>query len=363
MPDFAEMPPYSCAISAVTFGSTAVTKGGTQTQYDNVGGFGATSAPGGLLVQAPGTVLPMLWQRGSCFNLGQFGRGSNLPALDASDYNPGGVVYARWWDAPQSWGRQNYLIRRPRTLIIVAADDGVGPPPSDVETWVNANYSTTFAPVNVSVALYGRNNFGSLFCAGVPLSSSNSQTAAIPEGDSLTELLWSMPVTNEIQYAGGDCMVAILMGAIMDAPSNNQLVVPVVANSGHSLGSVSGWSLTAATGTVTGGGSFNAGAYVNSLKAANDIAALNAGMAKFNTFQTILYQYDQNPTGLAYLVANVGGFASTLTLSPNPIIPDSTADSLLTGSTIARKTFAVNNESGLLAQLLADAVAFFPALP
>jgi hypothetical protein len=357
MPDFAEMPPYSTSIGAVTFGSTAITRGFSSTQRDNAGGFGATSAPGGLLVQAPGNVLPMLWHRGSMFNLGLFTRIGTLPPLGAFDYFTGDN--ALWWDAPQSWGRQNYLIRRPRTLII---NDQL----NIAEAWVNANYNTVFAPLNVSVCVIDQGNFSS-FALGIPFSSSNTtQTADFLPGISVT---YSMPVTDERKYVGGDCFVAHLQGDILSgfnlwgALGSSSAYTAINSATGGSpspappLTQFVGHDSTTPTSTTLVG-------TLNFTKAANDIAALAAGAAKFNTFQMVLYQYNQNPYSSANLLTLSGGLHGPIT--PDPIVPSSNADTLLTGAgtLITRKgTFTVGDSTTMLAQLLTDAVAFFPALP
>lgn len=356
MPDFAEMPPYSTSIGAVTFGSTAVTRGFSRSQNDNAGGFGATSAPGGLLVQAPGLTVPMLWNRGSLYNLGLFGRGASLPALDAFDFFTGSNGI--WWDAPQSWGRQNYLIRRPRTLIILDATT-----PFTTEAFINANYASTLAPLNVSVLLL-RNSY-SYFAAGIPFASSNTTESGSVTSDGLTLFTYSLPVTNEAQYVGGDCFIAQLQPDIFNAgPFNapgNTNGYASIALATPPITPQTGAPLTNFLGLDSGTPKNHVIGCLNFTKAASDIAALNAGSAKFKTFQMILYQYNQNPYSSALLVPISINLTGPIT--PDPVVPSSNADTLLAGSTITRKTFTVGDSTTMLAQLLTDAVAFFPALP
>lgn len=345
MPDLAEMPEFQTDVSTVNFTGA----------LDVFGGFDDTSAPGGLLVQAPGLTLPMLWHRGSLYNLGQLGEGATQPPLDASDYAPGGN-YARYWDAPQSWGRQNFLVARPKTLLIFADNDLSGGGLSDIEDWMNLNYLTNLAPLNVSVLLTSSGDFVSSLADGIPFSTSNLLTGDIPNGDNPTELFWSLPATTPDQYVGGYCFVAQLM----DSTMSDDYQVSAVADVSTVLGPVSPWELTTGTGTLADSSVANIGTYLNIAKAENDCSALVNGAAQFKSFQTILYQYDVNPTSLTYINNNLD-IGTYVSISPSPLLPDSTADTLIStsGGLITRKTFTNGDLTDMLAQLLADAVAFF----
>jgi hypothetical protein len=353
-PDFAIMPESTTDVSLVTFSVDAE-------QNDTVGGYMSSAVTGGLLIQSPGLALPMLWHRGSLFNLGVFGfneaNPGNLPALNAFDFACSNLFDTPlYWDAPQSWGRQNYLVRRPRTLIIIGDFSELGNP--DVGSWVNANYATTFAPLNLSVVyLIPIENLGSVLTGLMPLLASNTTSAVVNENYTLD---WSMPTADTPFYVGGDCFVAILQDNILQDGFYLQSVSGTFDN--PTPPPISPWSLSTATATVDSA-EVTAGSYVNIAKAANDIAILNAGASTFNTFQLTCYQYNANPTSLAYI--NTFADLGTVTaLSPSPIIADSVADTLLSGSDYtSRKTFTVGDSASMLAQLLEDVVAFFPALP
>jgi hypothetical protein len=349
---YAQLPAFSTSIGAVTFGSTAPTHGATTSQNDNVGGFKASTAPGGLFVQAPGLVLPMLWHRGSMQQLGMFSRIGSLPALGAFDYFTGD--YAIWWDSPQSWGRANYLIRRPRTLIIL---DNLGV----AEAWVNANYTSVFAPLNVSVCVTQSGQLQrSWIAAGVPLAASN--TAFSDEYFPGDTIKYSLPTTNSDLYVGGDCFVAQLQDCIFGPKpsafnSFNGYVVPSASTSSPSSAS----PFMEFIGTDSHSPVNNLLGLVNFAKATNDVAVLVAGSAKFRTFASKLYQYNVNPFSGTVMQT----YGATLPITPDPLVPSSNADTLIEGSggILTRQTFTNGDSTDMLAQLLTDAVAFFPPLP
>lgn len=350
---YAQLPSFSTSIGAMSFGSTAQTHGATISANDNVGGFKVGTAPGGLFVQAPGLVLPMLWHRGSMFNLGMFSRIGTLPGLDSFDEFTGD--YAHWWDAPQSWGRANYLIRRPRTLIIL---DNLGV----AEAWVNANFASTFAPLNVSVCVTQSGQLQrSWLCAGIPLNASNTATSEeYYPGDTIQ---YSLPTTNSDLYVGGDCFIAQLQDSIFGPKTGGfgEFNGYVVADSRTGSSPTPAFPFTEFPGTDSSMPPASVLGLISFTKATNDTATLVAGAAKFRTFQTVLYQYNVNIFG----GTQMGLYGATLPISPDPLVPASNADTLIEGAggIISRKTFTDGDSTSMLEQLLADAIAFFPPLP
>jgi hypothetical protein len=336
------MPQYSTSIGAVEF---ATSDPSSSPAYNHILGYSPTSAPGGLFVQAPGLVLPMLWHRGSIYNYGVFGEGTVIPPLGSQDYSNGGTQPI-WWDAPQSWGRENYLVRRPRTLII-----NVYTSFSDyqaVETWVNTNISS-FQPLNLSIAVFF--GYAPLYTAFVPLASA-PVTSDTVNGQTYS---WSMPLTDESTYAGGDCYFAQITNYILPDPTGG-ITNYYLNNAGQTEDPLSTPTGNTAYSTTIVDDPFNYYTYfLNTAKINQELEQMARGADQFNTFAMKLYQYDVNPTMVS----------TELEPATNPVIASTVADSMLSSGSpyISRQAFTNGDLSAILAQLLADVMAFFPVLP
>jgi len=362
---FTTMPDFQLDVSSVVFADESG-------NLDTVGGYYEYTNKTKLATASSALQLPVLWNRGSLFNLGRFGSrqqfpGSIPPLNSFAQYcgDQVGGVNALYWDAPRSWGRQNFLLRRPRTLIVqnnCQVPTNISDIGNAVVQAINAAFTSVFAPLNVSVVYLNYDVIGNLsvLTGLMPLSASNTLSADVNVDYSLG---WSMPMADEPFFVGGDCYLAVIQDFTFDI-----WLVQLAVGGGDinplPLPNISPWTLSTSAGVdqVTGG-NYTIGGYVNYAKAANDLAILNAGAAAFNKYKFKQYQYDQNSTTRANLnlygdaTYDIGGNAS---LSPDPVVPDDVADTFIAGSPYAsRQTFTPNQSAGIVDQLLADAKAFF----
>jgi hypothetical protein len=174
-----------------------------------------------------------------------------------------------------------------------------------------------------------------------------------------------MPEIDVTKFVGGDLFVAVLedytLPFSLPGSSEKQEYLSLLTGTvGYGAWSVpSGWTANNQFYVPTADPSATQyfGNALNVGKIDQELGQMANAAAKFNTFQTVLYQYNTNPTLISPVEPG--------TVTPNPGIPDSMADTILAAGApfISRKTFTSGDLTSMLNQLLADALAFFPALP
>lgn len=171
------------------------------------GGLSAQTYQGKLPV-SPGTTDPIIWTRGSLYNLGYT---SALGDRGASNQPLG---FASYWDAPRAWGNPATLVRLPNTLLLYNNFDV-----ADFGPRVDAAFASYFGGKNVSVCLFPSGNFGFLglsaaITRGIPFQSvtwTDYDTLLTPENaQGYLRISAGAPVIDKTLFRAGKVMVATL---------------------------------------------------------------------------------------------------------------------------------------------------------
>lgn len=279
---------------------------------------------------SPGLDRPILWHRGSLASAGVIG---SLP--DSGSTGP------EFWDAGR-WGTPGFLIRVPRTLIVVYWNQ------ADAASWINSVFATVLKPRGISVVSLGDNTSftfgvgGYPLLVGVPLGGSSQLT----QSGSINDPIQVPSIVDPDLYLGGEIMVATITasrcqfrtGPVPDASTpNNEYMVGAI-----SATEVSGYDKFVDSGDPTHGFT------VFTKDAADHLGKLQTAADRFRAFKGVFYQAATEAPG-----SGSPAFTSS-------IVPDGNINALLGGDPrLSRVPYAPGSPTAAFNLIHDDALDFF----
>jgi hypothetical protein len=233
--------------------------GGT---FEVAGGLTPRTYTGKLAI-APGVTDPILWTRGSYFNLGYAGSLADKGAIQ------GLVGSGEFWDSPKAWGNEGFLPRLPNTVLLLVPFD------QSIEDGINQNL-TYFNAKNINLLFAYNADFTgqqSVLWQGIPLDNVTFTLASTGGVNTFLGGSLSLVIPSAVPTISPFLAGSVFVASIADVtpPGYSGGFSGATTQFASPCGNVSGFTFASTASNPTGESQY---IYFNTNRAAADLASI-----------------------------------------------------------------------------------------